>query len=109
LLTSNDVLNELRAVGLLPEDQRIKRVAMVRQPAVRTPDAGFLNRDTVSFLTTTEIKEILGDVRENCCRLHTLRAAAAPTNPAMNFRPRIHHLISCIVDSLSWSRLHVWP
>jgi hypothetical protein len=63
-VTSIDVLNKLRAVGLLPEDERVKHVATVRELAVRTPDAGFLDRDTVSFLTEAEIEDILGDVRE---------------------------------------------
>jgi len=35
----------------------------VRQLAIRTPDAGFLDRDTVSFLTVSETQQILGDVR----------------------------------------------
>jgi hypothetical protein len=63
-VTSIDVLNKLRAVALLPEDERVKHVAAVRELAVRTPDAGFLNRGTVSFLTEAEIEGILGDVRE---------------------------------------------
>ncbi len=64
VVTSIDVLNKLHAVGLLPENERIKHVATVRELAVRTPDAGFLHRGTVSFLTNAEIEEILGDVRE---------------------------------------------
>ena len=63
-VTSVNVLNKLHAVGLLPEDQRIKHVVAVRELAVQTPDAGFLRRGIVSFLTDAEIEEILGDVRE---------------------------------------------
>jgi hypothetical protein len=63
-VTSINVLNKLYAVGLLPEDERVKHVATVRELAVRTPDAGFLDRGTVSFLTQGEIEEILGDVRQ---------------------------------------------
>jgi hypothetical protein len=58
-----DVLNTLHAEGLLPEDQRIKHVATVRDLAIITPDAGFLDRGTVSFLTDREVQEILDDVR----------------------------------------------
>lgn len=58
-----DVLNTLHAQGLLPEDQRIKHVANVRDLAIFTPDAGFLDRDTVSFLTDLEVQDILDDVR----------------------------------------------
>ena len=64
-VTSIDVLNKLRAFGLLPEEQRLKYVSKIRELAVRTPDAGFLNRDIVSFLTEPEIDGILGDVREH--------------------------------------------
>ncbi len=62
-VTSIDVLNKLHAIGLLPESERVKHVATVRVLAVRTPDAGFLDRHTVSFLTVHDIEEILGDVR----------------------------------------------
>jgi hypothetical protein len=58
-----DVLNTLNAVGLLPEETRLAYVATVRELAVRTPDAGFLDRETVSFLTGLEVQEILEDVR----------------------------------------------
>jgi hypothetical protein len=58
-----DVLNTLHALGLLPEEQRAEHAATVRELAVITPDAGFLDPDTVSFLTDVEIREILDDVR----------------------------------------------
>ncbi len=58
-----DVLNKLHVVGLLPEDQRAKHVDVVRELAVSTPDAGFLDRDTVSFLTDAEVQQILDDLR----------------------------------------------
>jgi hypothetical protein len=58
-----DVLNTLHTVGLLPEAQRINHVATVRELAVFTPDAGFLDGETVSFLNDSEIQEILDDVR----------------------------------------------
>ena len=63
-VTSIDVLNKLHEVGLLPEEERIKHVAAVRKLAVQTPDAGFLNRNIVSFLTNVEIEETLSEVRE---------------------------------------------
>jgi hypothetical protein len=62
-VSSIDLLNKLSAVGLIPEEERLKHVATVRKLAVRTPDAGFLDRDIVSFLTDTEVQEILEDVR----------------------------------------------
>jgi len=58
-----DVLNKLQEVSLLPEDQRVKHVADIRYFAVTTPDAGFLDHDTVSFLTEAEVQETLNDVR----------------------------------------------
>jgi hypothetical protein len=57
-----DVLNKLNEVGLLPEEQRIKHVADIRHFAVTTPDAGFLNRNTVSVLTEVEVQEALDEV-----------------------------------------------
>jgi hypothetical protein len=70
-VTSIDVLNKLHKFGLLPEDQRIKHAVTVRELAVQTPDAGFLDSNTVSFLTEDEIEEILCDIRE--ALLHNMR------------------------------------
>lgn len=61
-VTSTKLINKLHAVGLLPEDQRTKHVARVRELALNTPDAGFLDRRTVSFLKDDEVKEILREV-----------------------------------------------
>jgi hypothetical protein len=63
-VTDIAVLDKLHAFGLLPEEYRIKHVEAVRECAVRTPDAGFLDRRTVSFLTNSETEEILNEVRE---------------------------------------------
>ncbi len=62
--TAIDVLNKLYAVGLLAEEQRLKHAAAVRELAVQTPDDGFLDQYTVSFLKDGEIEEILWDIRE---------------------------------------------
>jgi len=63
VVSAIDVLNKLHAVDLLPEEVRRAHVATVRELAVLTPDAGFLDRDTVSFLTELEVQEILAEVR----------------------------------------------
>jgi hypothetical protein len=62
-MSSIRVINKLHEVGLLREDERIKHAATVRELAVQTPDAGFLEPRIVSFLTKDEIKEILHDIR----------------------------------------------
>ena len=57
------VVNRLQELELLPEDERLRHVARVRELAVRTPDAGFLDKEVVSFLTEDEVKDILEHVR----------------------------------------------
>jgi hypothetical protein len=56
-------VNRLQELELLPEHERLRHVARVRELAVRTPDAGFLDKDIISFLTEDEVKEILEHVR----------------------------------------------
>jgi hypothetical protein len=60
-----DVINRLFSVGLLPEADRQGYVAAVKELAVSIPDAGFLNRETVGFLTNTEFNDILATVRND--------------------------------------------
>lgn len=59
-----DVINKLYRVGLLPETQRLRHLEAVRELAVSTPDAGFLETDAIEFLSEVEVKEILCRVRE---------------------------------------------
>ena len=58
-----DVINRLFALGLLPEPERQRHVAAVRDAAVTTPDAGFISKKTVGFLTNSEIEDTLQDVQ----------------------------------------------
>ncbi|MCC8955019.1 hypothetical protein H8B02_16700 [Bradyrhizobium sp. Pear77] len=60
-----DLLNVIHEFGLLPEDQRLRHAATVRKLAIQTPDAGFLDRRIVSFLTEEEIQQILADFRDH--------------------------------------------
>jgi hypothetical protein len=58
-----NVVNRLQELELLPEDERLRHVARVRELAVRTPDSGFLNKQVLSFLIEDEVKDILEHVR----------------------------------------------
>lgn len=60
---SIDVINKLHSVDLLPEGRRLHYAAAVRELAVETPDAGFLEKNTISFLTAEEIEGIVDEVR----------------------------------------------
>ncbi|MGD9541261.1 MAG: hypothetical protein AB7V61_10070, partial [Methylocystis sp.] len=59
-----DIINKLHRVGLLPEAERLRHLEVVRELAMRTPDAGFLKASVVEFVSQVEIKEILFQVRE---------------------------------------------
>lgn len=59
-----DVINKLHRVGLLLESERLRHVEAVRELAVTTPDAGFLNTRIIEFLSEVEVKEILHHVRQ---------------------------------------------
>jgi hypothetical protein len=88
-----DVLNKLHALALLPETERAKRVVAVRRLAVSTPDAGFLDRKTVSFLTEEEIASVLNEVREELLPTLSLEVAnwkdnySPPDSPTDHFDP----------------------
>lgn len=58
-----DVVNRLHQLELLPETERLRHVALVRELAASTPDAGFLDKEVINFLTEDEIKDILDHVR----------------------------------------------
>lgn len=58
-----DLINRLHEFDLLPESERLRHMASVRDLAVSTPDAGFLNKRHVSFLSDEERQEILQHVR----------------------------------------------
>jgi hypothetical protein len=58
-----DIICRLHECSLLPEPERLRHVATVRELAVSTPDAGFLHKNIVSFITSGEIDEILAHVR----------------------------------------------
>jgi hypothetical protein len=58
-----DLINRLHEFDLLPESQRLRHVASVRDLAVSTPDAGFLNERHISFISDEERREILQHVR----------------------------------------------
>lgn len=58
-----DLIVRLHEFGLLPEAERLRHVALIRQLAVQIPDSGFLKEDVRSILTTAEFESILQDVR----------------------------------------------
>jgi hypothetical protein len=62
-LADADVIGRLHKVGLLPEEERRRHVAAIRDLAVSTPDDGYLKDHIVSFLTAEERKEITLHVR----------------------------------------------
>lgn len=64
-LADADVIGRLHKVGLLPEEERQRHVAAIRDLAVSTPDDGYLKDHIVSFLTTEERQEITLHVRRN--------------------------------------------
>lgn len=63
-VSSIDFLNVIHDFGLLAEDQRRMHASTVRKLAIQTPDAGFLDRRIISFLTQEEIEDILADFRD---------------------------------------------
>jgi hypothetical protein len=60
-----EVINRLHEFGLLPESERLRHLASVRDLAVNTPDAGFLNQRHVSFISEEERLEILQHVHQS--------------------------------------------
>jgi hypothetical protein len=60
-----DVIIRLHEFGLLPEAERLRHVAAIRDLAVETPDAGFLRQDVRRLLNRKEFCEILDHVRAN--------------------------------------------
>ncbi len=59
------VLVRLHEFALLPESERARHVAKIRQLAIETPEAGFLRDDIRAFFVGTELNDILDDVRLN--------------------------------------------
>jgi hypothetical protein len=59
------LVTRLQEFKLLPESERERHVAAVRDLAVSTPDSGFLDSNTVGFLTTDERAAILEHVRSS--------------------------------------------
>ncbi|WP_303908209.1 hypothetical protein [Thiohalomonas denitrificans] len=58
-----DVLLKLNELKLLPEINRVKAFARIRQLAVDTPDSDFLRDDFRNLITSDERKDILTHVR----------------------------------------------
>jgi energy-coupling factor transporter ATP-binding protein EcfA2 len=57
------VIVQLRQLDLLPETERLRHVAAIKAFAVETPDADFLRDVFRPLFTTTELDDILGEVR----------------------------------------------
>jgi len=57
------VIVRLHEFGLLPETKRAGVAAAIRELAVETPDAGFLQEGVRKLLTTEEFAAILDDIR----------------------------------------------
>ena len=58
-----EVMNKFHQLGILPEQESLRHVAAIRELAATTPDAGYLNRSIVSFMTKHEIDETTAYVR----------------------------------------------
>jgi hypothetical protein len=58
-----NLINRLHHFDLLPEHERLRHLASVRELAVSTPDSGFLKGRYVEFITDVERRDILEDVR----------------------------------------------
>lgn len=54
-----DVLVRLHKVGLLPEQDRVKAVSVIKELAVDVPDSGFLRRSVKDLLSSDELDDIL--------------------------------------------------
>ncbi len=59
-----DVIVRLHEFGLLPEEKRIGVVAAIKNLAVDTPDAGFLQGRTRNIFTEAELIDIIEHVQE---------------------------------------------
>ena len=59
------VVVRLHEFGVLPESERTRHVARIRELAVEIPDAGFLREDVRTLFEGTELTDILEDVRLN--------------------------------------------
>lgn len=57
------VVVRLHKFGLLPELERVRHVARIREVAIETPDAGFLREDIRTLFDGSELNDILEDVR----------------------------------------------
>lgn len=64
-LADSDLIGRLHQVGLLPEADRQRHVAAIRDLAVSTPDDGYLKDNIVGFLTAEEREAITLHVRWN--------------------------------------------
>jgi len=53
----------LHAAGLLPTEERMRHAARIKELAVDTPDAGFLQESLGELLSSVEIDDILSTVR----------------------------------------------
>jgi hypothetical protein len=59
------VVCRLHSFSLLPEEDRKRHVATIRDLAVDTPDSGFLDKDVRALLDPDEFQECLTHVRSN--------------------------------------------
>lgn len=57
------VVCRLNSISLLPEDDRKRHIATIRDLAVDTPDSGFLDDDIRALFTTEEFADCLAHVR----------------------------------------------
>jgi hypothetical protein len=62
--SETQVVNALHRNKLLPEEERRRHFRTVKQLAIQTPDSGFLNPSTVSFINDAERAEILDKVKQ---------------------------------------------
>lgn len=57
------VITRLHEVGLLPQPERVRHVADMRELAVETPDPGFLREDIRALFTPEELSDTLKHIR----------------------------------------------
>jgi len=59
-----DVLVRLHEFSILPETDRLRAIASIREIAVETPDSGFLRDNIRSLMTDSELSNILEYIQE---------------------------------------------
>lgn len=62
-VTDVALIAKLHSIGALPEEERLRHAADIRDIAIQTPDAGFANAEIRRLFTSEEYSTLLDDVR----------------------------------------------